>query len=277
MYGSYTVKLRELMKDEHAAAAINEALSHYPLYTPEKEYDLIPTREELNQKLLNHYKYHEIGFETPGRFIDELNITMCEIMPLYNERFKTIEIMANLENPFDNVDITETYEEERTGETSNNSSATNSGTTKTTETNKTDTTASDQSGTNSHITNTGKSVKSNTPQDAISILANNIDSVSYADEVNWNKNDSTEGSTTTGSSESEVNTTGTMNSESESENTVDSSGSTKDNVHHTLTRKGNHGVNTYAHDMNEFRTSIIDVVNEIIHDKRIAELFMMVF
>ena len=50
-----------------------------------------------------------------------------------------------------------------------------------------------------------------------------------------------------------------------------------DTVEHTYTKIGNQGVNTYAHDMNEFRTSIIDVVNEIINDKRINDLFMLVW
>jgi hypothetical protein len=36
-------------------------------------------------------------------------------------------------------------------------------------------------------------------------------------------------------------------------------------------------VNTYAHDMNEFRTSIIDVVDQIVNDSRIRELFMLVY
>ena len=62
-----------------------------------------------------------------------------------------------------------------------------------------------------------------------------------------------------------------VNSESESES------ETSDNMELTYTKKGNQGVNTYAHDMIEFRTSIIDVVTQIIDDKRIKNLFMQVF
>lgn len=277
MYAQTTAVLREMLKDDHTTACINEALSHYPLYSGKKVYDLIPNREVLNQRLLNHYKYREIGFETVGRFIDELDIVMCEIMPLYNERFKTIEIIADLENPFDNVDIVETYDEERTGESSNNSSAINTGTTNTTDSGKTTTHNMDESETQSTVNHNSKHVKSDTPQDELSISASQIDSVGYASEVNWNKDNNSDNVATTDVTDSEVNANNNMNSEMIGENTVDSTGITKDNVTHKLTRKGNQGVNTYAHDMNEFRTSIIDVVDEIINDSRIAELFMSVF
>ena len=118
-YAQMTVKLRSLLKDEQTKNAINKALSTYPLYTIDKAYDLIPTREQLNQRLLNNYIGREIGFETVGRFVEELEIAMCEIMPYYNELFKTIVTMTDLENLFDNVDVTQTYEEERIKKTEN--------------------------------------------------------------------------------------------------------------------------------------------------------------
>ena len=63
MYARYTEFLRDLMRDEHTSKALDAALSTYPLYQGKNTYDQIPTREELNRKLLNHYKYREIGFE----------------------------------------------------------------------------------------------------------------------------------------------------------------------------------------------------------------------
>jgi len=42
-------------------------------------------REQLNNKIINHYRFHEIGFETWDRFIHYLNSTMGEIMPFYNQ------------------------------------------------------------------------------------------------------------------------------------------------------------------------------------------------
>ena len=264
-HAKYTVVLNELLRHPETKVAVDEALSTYPLYKGKKFYDLIPTREELNKRLLNHYKYREIGFETTGRFVDELEITMCEIMPYYNEMFKTIEIMADLENPFDNVDVIETYNEKNTGETSGTSSG---NTTADSTTTNNDTTTSSVK---SNVNHTSKNVQSETPSNELEITADNIDSVSYADKVTWNKDTNTDDSTSYGSSSSTTSNKNT--SEMQSTSTGVSTGTTE----HTLHRKGNQGVNTYAHDMNEFRTSIIDVVNDIITDERVAELFMLVY
>lgn len=241
----YTVVLKDLMEDPEAKAAIDKALSTYPLYKPDKVYDLVPDREELNKRLLNHYKYREIGFEAPGRFLDELEITMCEIMPRYNELLKTVVTMAELPSPFDNVDVTETFEEERT----NNA------------TSETSSSANDTTSTENKVTSGNKQVQSQTPQGQINIPAKDIDTVPYADQVNWGKDNSDSNGTSTSSGE----TTAAATNESNEKTT------------HTYTKKGNQGVNTYAHDMLEFRTAIIDVVNQVINDARIAELFMLVY
>lgn len=253
MYARYTVVLRDIMTSESSKEALAAALSRYPLYSNPKSFDLIPTRGQLNTKLLNHYKYREIGFETVGRFLDELDITMCEIMPRYNELFKTIVTMAELPNPFDNVDVTETYEEQRTHSSestgSSNSSQTGSG-------HSTDAAES---------TANGKHIESDTPQNSLSIGADGINDVDYASKAQWNEDKLNSESSRTSTSESAETGSSTTSNES------------NDTVTHTFTKKGNQGVNTYAHDMNEFRTSIIDVVEQIINDDRIAELFMMVY
>lgn len=245
MYARYTVVLKNLMEDPETRVKIDQALSTYPLYENNKAYDLVPKRDEVNERLLNHYKYREIGFETVGRFLDELQITMGEIMPRYNELLKTVVTMAELPSPFDNVDVVETFEETRT-ETGKS---------------QTGTTAKDTTTTDSNVTSSNKQVQSQTPQGQINIPAKDIDTVPYADQVNWGKD-------TSGS-----NGTSTSNGETTASGSNESSGTTK----HTYTKKGNQGVNTYAHDMNEFRTSIIDVVDQIVNDPRITELFMSVY
>lgn len=253
----YTVVLHSLLTDPTMKEPLDQALSTYPLYKPDKDYDLIPSREELNLKLLNHYKYREIGFETVGRFLDELKITMCEIMPKYNELFKTIVTMAEIPNPFDNVDVVETFSEERkTNSTTDSSTGT-----------ETTSTAVDTTTTTGTASSHNKHINSKTPQDKLSVPAEGIDSVDYADEAQWNK----DSSTTNGTSTSDGSTTASSDSQS---NTTNEGSET---VEHTYTKKGNQGVNTYAHDMNEFRTSIIDVVDQIVNDSRIRELFMLIY
>lgn len=241
----YTEVLKNLLDNPEAKAAIDKALSTYPLYKPEKAYDLVPDREEVNTRLLNHYKYREIGFETVGRFLDELQITMSEIMPRYNELFKTVVTMAELPSPFDNVDVVETFSETRS-ETGGTETAS---------------TASDTTTTKNDVTSDNKHVQSQTPQGQINIPAKSIDTVPYADQVDWGKDNSSSDGTSTSNGET---TTSTAN---------ESTGKTE----HTYTKKGNQGVNTYAHDMLEYRTQIIDVVDQIIQDPRINELFMLVY
>ena len=266
-YAQMSVKLSSLLANAEAKQSINKALSTYPIYTGKKEYDLIPTREQLNEKILNHYKYREIGFETVGRFLDELKITMCEIMPYYNELFKSVEIMADLENPFDNVDVMETFEETR-NENASTSGQTKTQGTSTSEQETSDNRTNDKTLTN-QTTNTAKNKFSDTPQ-------NNVDSIdNYLSEYREEQN-----SVNSHGSEIDVNSgSASSNSTDESEATATSEGTseTTGTTRHTFTKKGNQGVNTYAHDMIEFRESIIDVVDRIIHDNRIAELFMLVW
>lgn len=245
MYARYTEYLRDLMLNEQIKPLLDKALSTYPLHVPKKDYALIPTREQLNKKILDHFKYREIGFETVGRFLDELEITMCEIMPYYNERFKTIEVMSDIENPFDSVDMVETFKQTTRGTASNSGSSenTNAGTSKTS-----------QQG-------NAKSIDSDTPQDSLNIGSKGIDSVEYASTAAWSEN--------LADSESEHSDTisSTSQGSSESETVVE----------HEHTRRGAQGVTTFGHDMIEFRDSIIDVMNEIVNDERLNELFMIVY
>lgn len=245
----YTLELRTLMDDVNIRPYLNKALSSYPMYEPMSDDPevkaIIPTREVLNQKLLNHYKYREIGFESIHRFLDELEITMNEIMPYYNQMFKSVEIMAKIDDPFGNVDVTETFKEERK-DTSKSNTKSN---------------ATDSTETTSDVNSNAKNVSSETPQTEINTPAENIDNISHADNVSWNKAISNDKATAKGSSETNADSTG------------ESTGS----VEHTFTKKGNQGVNTYAHDMIEFRTSIIDVTMQILEDAKIKELFMQVF
>ena len=260
MYARYTEYLRDIMLDEYGKKLLEDALSEYPLYSPKTLVDLIPDRETLNKKILNHYKYREIGFETVGRFLDELKITMSEIMPRYNELFKSVEIMAEIEDPFGNVDMLEEYSEEREGTSTTEGSTSGShSTTGTGSSNVTDT--SD---------NKRKLVDVDTPQTEAGLLAKSVDSIdtlNYGSNAQWEQNKGSATNKNTSSSTSEGTEEGSSSGTSTS----------KDTVTHTFHRKGNQGVNTYAHDMIEFRDSIIDVVDQIINDTRLNELFMCVF
>lgn len=245
----YTVELRTLMNDVNIRPYLNKALSTYPMYEPQVDDPevkaIIPTRDLLNEKLLNHYKYREIGFESIEEFLDRLEITMNEIMPYYNQMYNSVEIMALIDDPFGNVDVTETFKEERKDTSKSN-----------TKSNGTDNSVTSNNG-GSYI----KNVTSETPQTELNTPAEEINNISHADNVSWNKSSSSDTASSSGSSVTDATSNG------------ESSGS----VEHTFTKKGNQGVNTYAHDMVEFRTSIIDVTTQILEDANIKDLFMQVF
>lgn len=239
----YTVVLKTLMDDENVKPLLDKALSTYPMYVPENEtlYSIIPTREELNNKLLNHYKYREIGFETVGRFLDELQISMEEIMPFYYQLFKSEDIMNSVEDPFGNVDITETFQEEKEGTSKGTSKGSSTGTSSSENSSESTTTSE----TETDMTNNSKNVKSSTPQGILDIGTKNIGSVNYADEANWNEDVSSSSGNTTDHNQSSSN--GSDSSETESQ--AESTGETQETTSHTFTKKGNQGVNTYAHDI----------------------------
>ena len=170
----YTEVLDNLLRNEQTAPAIAEAMSKYPLYEtdPNKvnEYGTaykVPTRAELNNKILNYYRFREIGFETVGRFLFELETALNEIMPYYNQLFYSADQDFN---PIYNVDYIRN--------TQRNKSDTNIG--------------SQSSSTNSSATGTStdnsKNVTSDTPQNQLGITNEQIDQLDYASEASWGKN-----------------------------------------------------------------------------------------
>lgn len=62
-------------------------------------------RDELNFKILHHFYFCEIGYETVGLWVDRLNARMCEIMPEFNQLYATAALDFDI---FNNVNVTET-------------------------------------------------------------------------------------------------------------------------------------------------------------------------
>lgn len=63
-------------------------------------------REELNKKIIDHFYFREIGLETPQLFKKFLNRKMNEIMPYYNQLYKSCDVEFN---PLWNVEMHETF------------------------------------------------------------------------------------------------------------------------------------------------------------------------
>lgn len=242
----YTEVLVNLLNDPLAKSKIDQAMSKYPLYKSKSTQEYIPvyipTREELNKKILNYYRYREIGFETFGRFLFELETALNEIMPYYNQLYFSADQDFNITY---NVDYRRTIDRDREGTNNVQSSSTTNDTTNTT----------------SNINSNSKDVNSATPQGELSITAQNIDSVGYADNVNWNKANSSDSATSTGEASTNGNSTG---NDTETESTIE-------------TTKGNFGVVSAQDLIIKYRETILNIDQMIINDPRIAELFMLVY
>lgn len=178
-------------------------------------------KKTFEQKVIDHYYFRQIGQETPARFRHYFKTRIREIMPYYKQLYESVKIMENLDDPFGNVDITETFEQESTGESSDTNTSTTS-------------------------SNTSSDHRfSNTPQGSISNIDNYL---TEASKDSSNMDASVEGS---------------------------GSGSSRGTVRHTLTRKGNQGVNTYAHDMKELRETFINIDMMIINE--LNDLFLGIY
>lgn len=182
----YTEVLDNLLRNEQTAAAIATAMSKYTLYQTDpnkvKRYGTaytIPTRQQLNTKILSYYRFREIGFETVGRFLFELETALDEIMPKYNQLFYSADQDFN---PIYNVDYNKVMLRDKSNRDSGSTSASSTDTTN------------------------GKEVDSQTPQNQLNISAQNIDNVNYADNASWtasNGSSSTSGTSQNAGQENE--------------------------------------------------------------------------
>ena len=112
MMAHYTLTLRQLVENK-----VNIFNFNYPIF--KEEY-----REILENKIIRHFYYREIGFETIGRFLFELETKMNEIMPYYNKYYESTLFEFD---PLINYQLTETQtrevsakgETQHTGKTNN--------------------------------------------------------------------------------------------------------------------------------------------------------------
>lgn len=258
-------------------------------------------RLPLEIKILKHFYTREIGLETVGLWKLKLDTKMNEIMPYYNQLYKT-ELLKF--NPLYDVDITRDRIEEREGsnktdggfnneniyEKKNNYSEDNTLNSDVTDT--TDTTgASDTTGsstTANNSTRTGKNTDrySDTPQGAISDLESNsyltnariIDS----NETNAgnNKVDSEENLNYNDSIERSVNRKDDANKTGKNEENGNSSDNGTNYSYQNITDlnkylehvKGKQGSKTYSEMIMEYRKTFLNIDMMVINE--LEELFI---
>ena len=175
---NYTMTLYEIINNFYTRAEVENWFKDYQLseYLTEDQIDVITengvwSKDNLAKKIVDHYLFEQIGFETMALFKQRVKITMEEIM---ESKLPLIFSRAIEYDPLVNVDYTETFE--RTIENEGSSSSESS---------------SDSSGLN---------VGSDTPQGQISkasILAGNYASGTNASESEASVSDSTEAQNST--------------------------------------------------------------------------------
>ena len=274
----YTTELRYLIENN-----FDIGLKDYPIF--DENY-----RESLNQKIINHYYFREIGMETAELFKRYLNNTMREIMPYYNQLYKS-ELLEF--NPFYNVDKTVTADKNnnsvsdfvgnisgkntQTADTEN--TQTNNGKQQTT----TAATSTGESVGNSTTTNRNKNVSSDTPQGFLSI--NSIENETYASAAEMGNAESINNSkATSNNAENGITdqttadeTKATGNSKSNATTETDTANKTTSNdfenyISHVI---GKSEGETYSEMLMKFRETFLNIDMMIIDELKTC--FMMIY
>ena len=242
----YSICLIDLNDDPN----INDVLNNYDIY--DEDY-----RKILNNKILNHYAYQEIGFETPYLFAHHLKIKLDEIMPKYNMLYKSELLKID---PLSNFSYKENYTRQINGTAiSSSQSSANSK-------NQNTSIGESKNNINKDITNENKKVFQNTPQGELS--HETINNYSYATthdmEGNTENQESVETSTNTETTNAEKNTNTNIN-----DNTKTSS-----NEDYIKNIFGNQNI-TSTKLLKEFVDNFISIDKLIINE--LSDLFMGIY
>ena len=255
---TYTTEIRRLVENH-----FDLGLKDYPIF--DEAY-----RATLNDKIIKHYYFREIGFETAGLFKWHLNQKLAEIMPYYNQLYKSELIKFN---PLYNVDRTSRNDGIRNGNTSNvgNTKTTGSTDFNTTNTGKTNDISIGNESTLSN--NKSKKVHSDTPQGMLQI--NLIENETYASDADYGKNESFDNKTNnaTNTSLNENKQTGN-NTNNASVDNIDNTttNTTESYLAHVV---GKEGSETYSEMLIKYRQTFLNIDMMIIEE--LSELFMNVY
>lgn len=107
----YTIRLGDLINAGYDVE--QKAMQNWPSPTPE-------WRQEVNDAIIRHYWFKEIGFETADMFCWYLDTALREIMPYYNER-RAVDLMDIGQDPLTTFYTTSTTTDSRTSERSTDS------------------------------------------------------------------------------------------------------------------------------------------------------------
>ena len=84
---------------------------HYNGKTCKVDFD----KAELERKITDHYRFRQIGQETPGRWLHYFRTRMREIMPYYVQLYEFDAKFRNIEDPLESYNLIEEFEQQSTG------------------------------------------------------------------------------------------------------------------------------------------------------------------
>ena len=238
----YTITLNKILD-----LGIDIGLKDYPIFN--EEY-----RTHLNEMIINHFYFREIGLETPAKFAFCMKRKLNEIMWRYN---KLYEIRMTKFNPLYNIEIHETLKQKssNSSESSSNDSLHNN----------TESTTNDTSSSNNNSSVNSLNYNSNFP---VSIKANEWDN-NYIE--NGSKESSTQNANSTNSNSKK--SVSTNYSSSDSSNTSLSNGT---NEYEKVTQGSSAGL-PFSKALEQFKdfTETYDLDMQVIGE--LEELFMSVY
>ena len=284
---NFTMEIRELVENP----LINGVFTFdYDFYGNEEE------KQQFEKLFIQHYYFHEIGFETPERFKHQLKAKLDLIAPYYQQlyltewsRVKTIDEMMTSKNLKETTEhkqsVTGENETESQGSSSSHQSdcmtqsAASSGTSKNT-----------SSGTN-NTTSSGTNTSASTTNEKQSHLADGVAQASLSDgyltAVGESSNNSSGEATnnsnneTNSTSSSTISSTDTSDSSSSTQGTAEQSGKTTGSNKQELTESttftsiGDVGIQTPAYAITEWRKVLINI-NQLMIDE-CKDLFMKIY
>ena len=227
----YTIELRYLIEGNY-----DLGLKNYPIF--DESY-----REQLNNKIIQHYYFREIGFETEALFKNRLNQKMNEIMPYYNQMYESSKLKID---PLSTIDLEEVFsrKSKTTGEGTSSTSGTGNNT---------------NNFNSADTTNYGKISKFSDIAQA-QTTPNEILNDKYLTSATVDDGQDKNTNTGTNTSQTESTTSGTSTDERNLDEDT------------TLTRKGNNGTASESELLNMYRETFLNIDMMIIDD--LDELFL---
>lgn len=225
--------------------------------------------DRLRRVIENRYYFRQIGQETPERFRKMFQGRLREVWPYYAQMYESAQLMADVEDPFQAYDLTETYSEQR--ETEENATFENSSERSEDRDGKVNGTTSETvDGSETRSGSSGTLSKySDTPQGNISNLDTHLTNATMTDSENDETTNTDRTTTGTTGATNEESMTGSESESGTGSNTQ--SGTTT----YTMTRKGNIGVQPLGKEVEALRASFINI-DKMIADE-LADLFLMVY